>query len=317
VPRVEPRPAPRQDPGRGGDRGGSSPSFPPVFGGSRIERTSERSSQDRDPVTIGRRKVQSRSGEVRYGSTNNFGVRGRIERPTIGQFPSDFNNREINRRVMQQERVGLVHGGVRYGYYHYDRNWRDDYFYYPYYAFDPFGYNRCVASPWYYYPTLPPYINGTRVTIININALPYVNWVGQSYRWNRPDRSDRWTRYNDIDYTLDDLVVAFERGENRAINRLIPRNGQVHVYMDGRYNYSLGPDDFYDLFNDGIQSTRTRDYQILDVQTSNRDVARVYARHEYDDPWGRRTTVFHSFTLERERNDYVIREFGVSNHRSW
>jgi hypothetical protein len=88
----------------------------------------------------------------------------------------------------------------------------------------------------------------------------------------------------------------------------------VHILMDGRYAYSLGPEDFYDLFMDAVENTRTVDYRVVDVKRT-RDVARVIAEHEYEDPWGRRVRVNHYIKLEYERGGYVIREFGTSEDR--
>ena len=169
-----------------------------------------------------------------------------------------------------------------------------------------------MCSPWYYYPTLPPYINNTRVIIINM-GWPSHNWYGQTYRWNQPTYNN-WGRYNDLDYAVQDIVSAFERRDYRAINRLVPNRGNVHIYLDGRYSYSLQPDDFYDLFVDGIENARTVRYEITEVRQNGR-YAKVTARHQYVDPWNQRSTTYHDFFLEQDGRDYVIREFGTTNYR--
>lgn len=260
---------------------------------------------------------QSRSGVVRYGTIFNGQTQGRLGPIQIGRAPNGFGGL-LERKVNQQERIGLVANGYRYGYYHYDRNWRDDYFGYPHYVFDPFGYNRVNYSPWYYYASCPPYINSNRVVIIN--SFPVYNYSSwDNYRWSRPDRynNDRWGQRNDLDYAIEDIVASFEEGDRRAISRLIPRNGNVHIYMDGQYRYSLGPDDFYDLYYDGIDNVRTRNYEIVSARFDGRDRARVEARHEFIDPWNRRALVNHYYILERERGNFVIREFGTSEDRGW
>jgi hypothetical protein len=316
------QPPPKVDGGlsKGNSGGAGGNSAPPVrIGGSQA------SSRTNDPVLtregridagrddlLNRRREQSRSGRVEYGTVHNVGAVGRIEAPpTIGRAPIDVRTGTLQNQVLREERVTLTHGGLRVGYYHYNRGWRDDFFCYPYYQFSPAG--RFVVSPWYYYPQLPPYLVVNR--IFHVQSLP-PTFVGMPYRWNRPTWGFGGSTHSALDYALDDLVTAFERGDVRLVSRMIPRRGGVNVYMDGSYAYSVQADDFYDMIADNIQSTRTSRYTILDVRT-DRDRATIRARHDYQDPWGRRMSVFHTFHLERERNDLVIREFGVSESRVW
>jgi len=319
-PRIDPPPSRSDGGSRGGNRGGDGTSgggggfdFPTSGGGTRRGGDSD----DRTVISGGggtRRQRDSRSGVVQYGTVNNAGTRGRIGAVRIDQAPIIINNGQLQRRVGQSERIGLIDNGYRVGYYHYDRRWNDDWFGYPYYVFDPYQRFNCVVSPWYYYASLPPYLNSNRIIIVN--NFPTTNWYGQPYEYNRPDFSNRWdNNRNEVDYAVADIEDAFQRGDRRAVNRLVPRRGNVNIYTDGRYSYSLNADDFYDLYLDGIENARTRRYEILDVQTSRNGGIRVYARHEYTDPWDRRETVWHQYYMERDRNSYVIREFGTSYQR--
>lgn len=270
-------------------------------------------------------KKQSRSGSVQYRTQNNAGSlrqngngQGlpslRIGAAPIGQnFPPGQQG-----TVMRQDRTRLVYNGWRCGYYAYDYRWCDDYFYYPFYSFDPWGSN-CVISPWYYYPNLPGYVGRNRVRTWTI---PGIAFIGYPYEWVNPgyNNGGNWnngwgnSRYNDVDYAVDDLQNAFEEGDRRAAARLVPRRSDVGIFVDGKYSYSLSADDFCDLLLDNIQNTRTRRYAIERVWRSN-DGARVIARHEFEDPWGQRCTVWHNVIFQYERNQLVIREFGVSNYR--
>ena len=85
--------------------------------------------------------------------------------------------------------------------------------------------------------------------------------------------------------------------------------------MDSRYCYSIGADDYYDLMVDNIYGTRTARYEILSVRSSRND-AQVAARHDYIDAWGRRCTVFHHYRFQRDRGDFYITDFLVSNRRT-
>jgi hypothetical protein len=169
------------------------------------------------------------------------------------------------------------------------------------------------VSPWYYYPHLPGYVYSSRCTVINYSPVVF---VGATYNWNPPRssdyRSDR--NYNDLDYAIEDLTDAFERGDRRSLERLVPSRGNVNIFVDGRYSYSLGPDDFQDMLSDNIRTTRTERYEIVETRY-NRDEAKIIAKHVFSDSWGGQAVVWHTIRLSYERGGAVIREFGTSNYR--
>lgn len=267
-----------------------------------------------------RRKTDARSGTASYGSNNNVLSRHRTDSPIQITRVSGNTIITLRDKVRRKEDVRLNIGGVRINYYHYDRNWCDDYFYYPYYYSNPYGY-QCVISPWYYYPCLPPYLAYNRCVFLNFGPWNS-NWHGTSYTWNRPNyynnynndgyRDYRRGTFTDLDYAIDDIVNSFERQDRRAIGRLMPEQGNVAIYVDGNYSYSLNSDDFYDMFTDAVENTRTTRYDILSVQV-NGNRARVNARHEYEDPWGRAVSVYHYYELQEDRHNMVITRFGVNN----
>lgn len=268
--------------------------------------------------SIGR--VQNgRLGQSNYNSNNSLGRTGdgfRIEQPRL-----NLNKGSLQIQVQRSETIRTnrnnydgYNNGWRDGYYSYSNNWRDDYFCYPHYTFNPWG-NNCSVSPWYYYGHLPGYISSSRIFWFqNVSC----NWgIGTIYSW---DRNRGWDngynsgydrRNSELDDAVYDLVNAFERGDSRALGRLIPRHGRVNIYMDSMYTYTLDSDDFYDMMQDNIQSTRTTRYSIDRVRTT-RDEAQVSATHEFLDPWGRRQCVYHNYRFEQDRYGYVITDFRSS-----
>ena len=303
--------------GGGGSTTNGGPTWPDRRGGGGGDVTVTRSggSTIYTPASRGdgdsglRKQGNGRSGTTRYGTNSN---RDRNGGPVvIGRAPVDIVRGTLGNQVRRADEIRVGGSKIRFGYTHYDSRWCDDYFYYPYYAFDPYA-RASVCSPWYFYPQLPPYYSATRCYVGTYVWSPF---VGISYTWSAPSRSywgDR--RYSDLDYAIDDIVHAFEDYYRRAISRLVPRNGRVAIIIEDRYAYSMNADDFYDTFMDAVYNTRTRDYRIMDIKTS-RDGAAVWARHDYEDPWGRRTSVYHYFRLEQEGRDWVIREFGTNETR--
>lgn len=313
--------APRSQPSAPLDRGRDRAPSPSTSGGGTYPaRGTQVSGAGQQPTRVpgqGRGPGASRSGTVRYGGSNNA---TRVGNPfRIDRAPTIVNGNALPGRVYRQDRVGIVNG-YRYGYTHYNRGWQDNYFYFPYYTFSPFG-NACVVSPFYGYAFVPGYIGYNNVTIISSYQSPWYWQNGVVYNWdqgyrsgtyyNNDRRSDRAARD-----AVDDLRDGFVRGEPRYLSRLIGRDGQVAILRDGRYDYSVSVAEFDDLIRDLSTNSRTQSYVIEDSRVFN-DSIRLVARHNYIDPWGQAQTMFHHILLQPDRGSYVIREFGTSPSRYW
>ncbi len=309
----------------GGDTGGT-------WGGSgSIDRSrGGGNSRDGDPITIsggnGRGsgwedrlgRKDSHSGTSHYNGSNNVSSVTRVGGSIIiGRPPIDLRNLGKDNLIRRKDHPVLISSGVRVGYYFYTPLWCDDYFWYPWYQFDPWG-DRCCVSPWYYYPCLPPYIAWDRCRFYNLS--PWNSWYGEPYAWQRPyyyGNYDTWGRgrASEIDYAVDDIVNAFERADRRAVGRLVSSNSEVAIYVDGKYSYTLNANDFYDMFLDATQNVKTTRYAILRVETGHdeggHDIVRVTARHEYEDPWGAVTSVNHFYELRYPGRNLVITKFGL------
>lgn len=256
--------------------------------------------------------VQGRSGGSSYGGNNNVVVRENNTRPVeINRLNIDLKGGSLPNQVWREDNPRAY----RSGYYQYNNRWCDDNFWYPYYSFTLS--RSCTVSPWYYYSNLPAYINIGRITFISGSNCDWGR--GDAYQYSR-SRSyggwdTDWDRRSDLDDSIDDLVAAWEYSDKRALGRIISTRGNVGIYMDGRYCYSLSADDFYDLMLDNVYGTETRRYEITSVRRG-RDDAQVAARHEFTDAWGRRCTVYHHYRMQRERNGYVITDFLTSDRRT-
>jgi len=211
---------------------------------------------------------------------------------------------------------GLVDHGYRYGYYHYNRHFRDDHFFFGFYVFEPFGGPSCYCSPWYYYPCLPPYLAPGHVVIVD--SFYSTGWVGRPYAYTPVPVNPNANKATDLDFAVQDIVAAFQDDDRRALGDLVPKDGKVNIFTEGNYSYSLGADEFYDLYKDGIENVHTQHYSIEKVETSEKGDVRVLARHDYTDPWDQEQTVYHTYYLVHEGQNYVIREFGTSYYdKGW
>lgn len=224
---------------------------------------------------------------------------------------------------------------ARRGYVGYSRHWRDRSFSYPFYVFDPYDSFGCV-SPWYFYPSLPGYIDPSRCIFLLSGLLPSA-FNGAEYPWNGQNNNATYQQgydqgYQDasqsaqqpaqpadnriLDGALDDVVAIFTHDDQRSLDHLVGETGNVNIYVDGRYSYSLAPNDFYDLIHDNAHTTQTVDYQILDVKVGQGE-AKVMALHTFKDPWGDVEKVYHTYTLKLGQRGAQITEYGTSATKPW
>ena len=318
----------------------------PVFGRSSGNRESQNSQNDtrrgdspvfgrsngasqRGNSSIGSGRSDNRSDESVFGKRGGAGVGVREDQGGRNSALHDRANRidiahiqrppvtvgtSLSSRISRSERITTVNtllyrDGYRTGFHHYDPYWTPNYFGFHFYVNDPWAVDVCYSSPFYYYTWVPAYIDRRHVVVISYRSSFYDD---RPYHWHHIDSYDR--SYSDLDYAVDDLVTTFQDDNKRALSRLVPDGGRVHIMNDGQYAYSLPADDFRDMMRDAIGEDRTIRYTIESVRENGRQ-ARVVARHEFRDSWGERTTVHHTLLLEREGGRYVIREFGSSNDR--
>lgn len=308
-PKTEERP---KSGGGSGSTSGSSSSTSSE--GKSVIRSDSARGNDSGSLMEKKRRSESRSGPVQYGSQNNITSQGAPARARDYERPRTYQgspslagqvNREENVRAQNPSRY-------RSGYYAYDGRWRDDDFYFPHYRF---GYDRdCVVSPWYDYPHLPGYLRADRIEW----ARPLIEFrfdLG-NYNWRYQNQYDRWSDSYDLDQTLADLVRAFERKDSRALNNLVPRRSTIDVLVQDGYWYRMNSDDFYDLMLDAIESTRTRNYKIVDVRRGDGCI-RVWAEHAYLDPWNRTRYTYHIAIFQEQRRGYELVQFEVRPDRGF
>ncbi len=205
------------------------------------------------------------------------------------------------------DRVTRNSDGFRIGFVQYDSGFHQSSFYFGNYAYWP--YSPCVASPWYFYPMLPPYIS---LSFVYTEYPP--SWSDSYHPYNGyvPGSGHR---YGSLDYCIDDLRVAYIEHDPRAINRLIPRYGDIAIYIDGDYRYSVRCSDFHEMLEDSISDVRTTGYRVIAVRRYDDGSVLIESRHTFSDGWNGGETVYQSFRLVPQGSTYVIREFGTSQRR--
>jgi hypothetical protein len=290
----------------GGNQQGGTRSMPPTRG-------------QRDNQVFSKNGVFDKGGSGRTGGTNYGTTRNEIRRssapsriPDAPLFPRG-NGRD--RDVFREDRT-VVHNRYRQGYCHYSNNWVDDWFYYPHYAFD-YRPGYCYPSPFYYYHHVPGYIASIRVVV---GDFRFVIHARERYEWRRPYNyggyNTGYNRYDRIDYSIDNLVSAFERSDMYFVENMVPRSGYVDVALEDENGYRMYSDDFFDMLRDIVEGTDTRSYRVREVRYDRGQYV-VYAEHEFRDPWGRSDRKYHTIVLEPDREGYEIKYFRVDRSPSW
>jgi len=230
----------------------------------------------------------------------------------LPNHPSGTASHAITKKPMPPhfDRPPVLHNpgnGWRSGYYPYESDWLDDWFAYAFYCFD-YNPDNCVASPWYYYPDMPAYVDSDRISQDTV----VVDSAGfQSFDWRSPtvDASGSDAYY--LDTAIGELVSAYEDQDAKALATLVPTGYQVSVSLDGGDGYDLSSDDFHDLMLDNITTTKTERFTIMSVGIKAGE-AKVQAMHTFYRPDGTTTQLLHTYILDRTPNGYVIASIEVT-----
>ncbi|HEY3780518.1 MAG TPA: hypothetical protein VGL56_05500 [Fimbriimonadaceae bacterium] len=159
----------------------------------------------------------------------------------------------------------------------------------------------CVLSPWYAYPTLPAYLPLNEVVVDNgIN----VNWHAGTY-------------YNYASYTnaplteaVDEIARVFTAQDLNYVPGLVG-GGQVNIFNNGQYEYSVNGADFQQMLQDNVDNTQTLAFRITNVRT-NGNTATVDAAHTFNDANGNTETVYQEYRLTASAGIYSITGFSTS-----
>ena len=202
--------------------------------------------------------------------------------------------------------VPLV-SGFRIGFSQYSSGFSNVSFSYHSYGYWPYG--RCVSSPWYDYPQLPPYLP---TSVVYVQQPIAYSTDYDAYDWAPPAP----TRvYGTLDYCVNDIDSAYTSEDPELILQLIPSDGMISVFLEGSYRYSVGCNDFRPMLVDCVRHVRTSGYHVDWVRRYHDGTVMVEGEHNTRDAWGHTETVYQTYRMEPYRGHYAIREFGTSHHR--
>jgi hypothetical protein len=263
------------------------------------------------------------------GRTNNYFDQRFDKQPQHwnGTFPGKIKPMANPNGKTFKWQVGPINNyhWLRHGYCRPGNFWADWFFGYAYYVFDPIPW-QCVFSPYYYYYCVPGYLPYRRVWCTNYRVIYIIidpidwRYCGNGYGYGFYSSSygsnyDDSGNYSNLDKALSDLTDAFKYGDPTKLDRLVPRGGDVEVFIDGDYSYTVNSDEYYDITSDLIQGVHTTDFRITKVNALKNGGYFVVARHDYLDAWDNPQTNWLTFTIEESANWYAITQAGTNRNQ--
>lgn len=191
-------------------------------------------------------------------------------------------------------------GHYYYSHPHYTRPCNYGFWSFDYYS----GY--CRRSMYYHYG-LFPYIQVTRIVV---DSYPTIVYVGEpiytiyGHRYN----TDRYPGLND---TLSDIRSAWVSGRLDLLDRHVRDSHDIAVLLDGRYDYSISPDDYVQMTEDAMSEMDTDGFVWDKVQCRRSGEITAFATHTYR-TGGVSRTVYTSYTFQRISGQYYITEIGTT-----
>ncbi len=203
--------------------------------------------------------------------------------------------------------------------------------FYPHYYAGPIVSVNVAYNPWYVYAgCVPTYIYRQHV-IIQRPRVVYIDtpvYVDGFYRpvtvidnggdyYLSPRANGRWWR---DDYNLSKAIYniqdAFLTEDIGLLASATLPDIEVSIFTRGRYEYSLRPADYLDMTRDFMRTTRTTDFEILNVQNRNAGVVNVRIRHVYRNPQGDINVTYLTVVMERLRGDWTITQVDTAPERN-
>ena len=208
------------------------------------------------------------------------------------------------------------------------RYFRNQRAYYPYYR-TQYNRNTDVISPFgFYFGVNAPFLGRTHV-FFNSSPVVYIEipqYDGNTYRgWNQ-DGDINYFQGGDISdqepgllNAIAELEEGYRGGNIDSMAALCDPNGQVSIFLQGEYSYSMSSSDYLDLTRDAFSSTQTIDFTFTTLHKRSDGVYAVAGRHRYRDQSSRERSVYVSYVFEDQGGNWTLTQVETTPDRiqSW
>jgi hypothetical protein len=170
------------------------------------------------------------------------------------------------------------------------------------------GYGFPYYGDGYYGGGFPPYVPQERVIIIQREiVVPREEKQGDSDYYLTPRESRASESLADA---VEDIRKAWLNGDFERLKARIRDDGNVRIYLRGKYKYSISAGDFGQMTRDAMSRIDTSSFELNAPQRLEDGRAFVSGKHVYRDPDGEKREVFVSYVLERDGGRWKIVEAG-------
>jgi len=202
---------------------------------------------------------------------------------------------------------------------HLDRYFPHHYYSYPHYAVSR-AVGSVVISPFsLYVGVFPPYIERAHVIYSRPSRVFIDVVIGggrrDDYYLGRRGDDDRWRSDSDLKHAVYDIEDAFRNEDITLLARTTSPDTKIAIFTNGRYDYSLEPNDYLDMTRDFTRSVHTTTFEAYRVHYRAPGVYQVFARHAYRDQDGHSNTVYLCMVLEHIGGRWTLTQIDSSPDR--
>ncbi len=117
-------------------------------------------------------------------------------------------------------------------------------------------------------------------------------------------------RPSGLSQTIDDIRNAWLTGNDDLIRRHVDANGNVAVYLNGVYSYSIPGTDYWNMVRDAMSRTRTIKFVTTGLELRSDGAYELTGRHDFYDANNNVKSTEISYTLSPVGNAWIITGVG-------
>ena len=114
---------------------------------------------------------------------------------------------------------------------------------------------------------------------------------------------------------VDDIKNAWLTGDSDLLARHIDSAGNMAIYLEGKYSYSLSGADYLQMSVDAMTNITTANFTVYKTEQRSDGAYTVLAKHEFRDVDNNSKVAYVSYTLTRENGDWIIVATGSSDKK--
>lgn len=180
---------------------------------------------------------------------------------------------------------------------------------------DPeYRFRRHYIDPFYYaydfefYKSYPDYNSG-KVVIIDRDT-----WGDRRQDWRNTYEYQN-PKPGSLEEALTDIEATWLERNVELLMWHVDHQGDVDIYIDGKYSHTLSPREMYKLTDEAIQRSETTSFEFTGIDR-NGDTAKARARHEYRGPDRQERTAYLTYYLVRTRERWVIDRMDIRKRQA-